>query len=166
MKKSNVLKYWIHSTPILLLSGFMVALIGCGAGHDHEDSDHHAHAHHAPHGGALSMLGDHAFQLELVTDAATGSLTLYVLDGEAEQFVRISTAEIRGAGLAGGQEWELRFEAVANEATGESVGDSSQFTARAPELAILSNFEIRFERLDILGQIFEEVSIPYPEGRH
>lgn len=166
MKRNCVFEYWIQTASFLLLSGFVMALIGCGADHDHEHSDSHAHAHHAPHGGALSMLGEHAFQLELVLDAAKERLTLYVLDGEAERFVRISTAEIRGVGLAGGQEWELRFEAVSNEATGESVGDSSQFAARASELVKQSNFEVRFERLEILGQVYEDVSIPYPEGKH
>jgi len=168
MRRNHVLENRNRFYSALLFSGFAVTLTGCGESHDHEHehSDHRAHLHDSPHGGALSMLGDHAFQLELVVDAAAGGLTLYVLDGEAERFVRITSPEIRAKALIGGQEQELRFKAVSNGATGESIGDSSQFIARARELVQQSSFEIRFERLEILGQVFEEVSVPYPEGKH
>lgn len=71
------------------------------AGHDH--SAHAKHVHTAPHGGKLIELGEHAFNLEFVRDAATGKLTAYLLDGHAESFVRISapsfeiTATVAGA---------------------------------------------------------------------
>ena len=42
------------------------------------------HEHHAPHHGALEVLGDEFAHVELVLDEKTGRLTAYVLDGEAE----------------------------------------------------------------------------------
>lgn len=112
------------------------------------------------------MLGDHVFQLELVPDSEEKQLDLYVLDGEAEHFVRISAATIEGVAKAGERVWALRFDAVANEATGETVGSSSHFTAEAPGLVDESEFVVMFDRIEILGQIFETVSIPYPKGSH
>ena len=38
------------------------------------------------------MLADHAFQLELLPNPDAGQLELYVLDGEAERFVRMYDA--------------------------------------------------------------------------
>ena len=50
------------------------------------------HEHVAPHGGALVELGEELAHLELVHDPTTGTLTAYVLDGEAEQAVRVSAS--------------------------------------------------------------------------
>jgi len=166
MKRERVLEKWLQFVATAALGIGLVASTGCGGGQDHDHDPHHGHVHHAPHGGALSMLGDHAFQLELVADAGAETLRLYVLDGEAERFVRIAAPEIQANAIAGRQEWELQFKAVSHEATGESIGDSSQFNAAAPELAKQSKFEVRIEQLEILGQTFEDVSIPYPEGKH
>lgn len=57
------------------------------AGHDHADQDHgtpkaHADDEKPPHGGILKEVGDD--HLELVSDAVTGSLTLYVLNGQLQ----------------------------------------------------------------------------------
>lgn len=112
------------------------------------------------------MLGNHAFQLEVVVNEAAERLELYVLDGEAERFVRVVDAEIPARGVAGEREWDLRFVAMANQATGETKGDSAQFAAEAKGLVAEPQFEIRFDRLELLGQVFEAVTIPYPEGSH
>jgi hypothetical protein len=42
------------------------------------------HEHTAPHGGSLVEFGEEFAHIELVLDSATGVLTAYVLDGEAE----------------------------------------------------------------------------------
>lgn len=146
-----------------------MVLSGCaGGGHDHEHDDHagHAHVHQAPHGGALGMIGDHLFQLEVVSNRDAGRIELFVLDGEAERFVRIAAPEIEGVAELGDSEWLLRFQAVANAATGEEVGNSSHFVAEAPNLVDMPEFELRFDRLELLGRTFEGVSIPFPEGSH
>ena len=53
-----------------------------------EDTHEH-HEHTAPHGGALVGLGKEFAHVELVLEKATGKLTGYVLDGEAEKPVRL-----------------------------------------------------------------------------
>lgn len=145
-------------------------LTGCGGSddhdHDHEDHEGHGHVHHAPHGGALTMLGDHIFQLELVPDVEAKRLNLYILDGEAENFRRIVAPTIEGVAKVGEREWVLLFHAVANEATGETVGESSHFSVEAPELVNEDTFDVSFSRLELLGQVFDDVTIPYPEGSH
>ncbi|MBC2607831.1 hypothetical protein [Pelagicoccus albus] len=158
----------LRMLALLGTAGTMHLFTGCGGGHDH-DHDHevgHEHVHHAPHGGALGMLGDHAFQIEIAPDADGGKVDLYVLDGEAENFIRIAAPAIAAVAEVAGSEQPLLFQAVASEATGETVGDSSHFSVLAPELAMKSEFEITFAELELLGQVFESVSIPYPEGTH
>ena len=163
-----LLKECIENWTRAALFGLGVTLIGCSGGHDHHDHDHeeHGHAHEAPHGGALTMLGDHALQLELVVDQDAGQLKLYVLDGGAENFMRVSPLEIEARANAGDREWSVLFEAVANEATGETKGNTSHFVAEVKDLANESEFDISFNRLEFLGQVFEEVNTSYPEGSH
>ena len=55
------------------------------AGHNHS----HGHVHTAPHGGTLVELGNHAYNVELLRDPATGKLTAWILDAHAENFIRI-----------------------------------------------------------------------------
>lgn len=152
------------------VSGLILTLVGCGGSHDngHKEHEHegHEHVHHAPHGGALTMLGDHAFQVEILPDPSDEQMDLYILDGEAGRFVRIAAPVLQGVAKAGERQWELRFQAVANDATGETVGNSSHFTASATELLNVNEFEVIFGRLEILGQVFEDVRVLYPEGSH
>ncbi|MCH6255081.1 hypothetical protein MLD52_00875 [Puniceicoccaceae bacterium K14] len=162
-------KCWEQSLSALAILAAAFVMTGCGGEekhHNHDHSHHHVHAHHAPHGGALSMLGDHAFQLELVPDGDSGNLALYVLDGEAENFIRVSITEFEATAIAGEGQWNLKFEAVASEATGETVGSSSYFIASAPEVSKLAQFDVQIGSIELLGNLFENVSIPYPEGKH
>ena len=53
-----------------------------------------AHEHHPPHKGTLVEFGEEFAHLELVLDPATGKLTAYALDGEAEKAVRLKQTEI------------------------------------------------------------------------
>ena len=53
-----------------------------------------AHEHHAPHKGTLVELGEEFSHLEIVLDPASGKITAYALDGEAEKAVRLKQAEI------------------------------------------------------------------------
>lgn len=71
--------------------------------HDHDHDHDEGHAHPPPHGGTLTMLGDHVAQFELVLDQATGDLSLFVLDGDAEKTLMVEdetlelTATLPGA---------------------------------------------------------------------
>lgn len=114
---------------LVVATALIIALSSCA-----KHSDAHAgggHAHTAPHGGKLLELGQHAGNLELVRDTATGTLTVYVLDGHAENFVRIAAPALEATVFAGGQKRTLSLKAVANPATGETVGNTSQFEAQA-----------------------------------
>src|SRR5258708_19176066 len=48
-----------------------------------------AHEHHAPHGGTLVEVGEDFAHVELLPDLQQGNLTVYILDGEAENPIRI-----------------------------------------------------------------------------
>ena len=78
------------------------AFAGCGKAPDAHlpASAPGSHIHVAPHGGTLVPLGEHAYNLELVRDADTGRLSLYVLDGHAENFIRITAPTIELVAIA------------------------------------------------------------------
>jgi hypothetical protein len=88
-----------HSRPYVTLAVMcgIIALLVTGRVADAQQSSSsktHGHEHHAPHDGTLVELGEEFAHLELVLNAQTGTLTVYVLDGEAEQSVRIAQPEI------------------------------------------------------------------------
>lgn len=124
------------------------------------------HAHHAPHGGTLIELGDEAYHLDLVLDRSNGTLQCYVLDGEAENFVRCGAPSFEMvAKVSGGPERRLTFSAVADIATGEQVGDTSLFTASADWLKESSEFDAVLVSLAIRGTMFENVPLHFSDRR-
>jgi hypothetical protein len=65
------------------------------AGKKKHDHDHdHGHHHHAPHHGSLTLLGEHAAQIELVVNAESGKVEVYILDDEAEAPLTIDQADL------------------------------------------------------------------------
>jgi hypothetical protein len=131
------------------------------------EEEEEGHAHDAPHGGSLVELGDEFAHLEVVLDGASGRLTVYVLDGEAERPVRLAaddlTMEVR---LDGRPALAVRLPAVANALTGEVVGDSSQFQAEVPELTGVTAFSGTLGTVSVRGQIFSDVQFDYPATGH
>src|SRR5881628_3178191 len=106
-----------------------LALAGCGEKSDVLSGDSPSgpapvHEHHAPHGGALQVLGEEAAHVELSLDTKTGKLTAWVLDGEAERPVRIAQPSLH---LTLTDIGTVDLAAVANPLTGETAGDTSQF---------------------------------------
>lgn len=81
-------------------------------------------------------LGDEIAHIELVLDPEAGSLTAYVLDGEAEESVRVKqpslTVTLEGPGAGAAEVLELP--ARADVLTGETVGDTSEFSVTRPSL--------------------------------
>ena len=120
------------------------------------------HVHSAPHDGTLVEIGDHAYQLELVRDATAGTLTAYVLDGQAENFVRIASLAIELIAMPSGRYTPLTLRAVANPSTGETIGDTSQFTVQADWLKTAGGFSGIFT-VEIKGTTFEQVSYHVPK---
>jgi hypothetical protein len=136
-----------------------------GHDHSHGPAGHSHHDHQPPHGGTPVELGAHQYHLEFVHDAAAGVLKSYVLDGELEFFVRIPAASIEVAAQVGGQEELLTFRAIANNATGETVGNTSQFEAQAEWLQRHSNFVATVKAITIKGRTFTNVTFNFPGGK-
>ena len=125
-------------------------------GDAHAGHNHGGHAHAAPHGGTLVELGDHAYNVELLRDAATGKLTVWVLDAHAENFVRIAAPTLELAAMPGGKFTPLTLKAVANHGTGETVGNTSQFEVQADWLKTAGAFS-GIVTVEIKGTKFEKV---------
>ena len=125
--------------------------------------------HHAPRGGTLLELGEEFAQIEFVHDLQQGNLTAYILDGEAENPVRLrqtsidlvideaSYADVRKAAFT------LDLKAVANVLTGEPVGDTSEFAVySADPLRGATSLKGRIRRLTIRSRRFENVPFSIP----
>jgi hypothetical protein len=131
-----------------------------------------AHEHHAPHEGALVVLGDEFAHAEFVLDPGTGSLTAYILDGEAENSIRIGQESIEvviedtvpPAVGDGGSGQALILKAVSNVLTGETAGDTSEFAAQSERLKGVRKFTAVISVISVKGQIFKNIEFRYPEG--
>ena len=144
----------------VLLSALAALLVLTFAGCSRpESSSGGGHTHRAPHGGTLVEIGQHAYNLELVRDAATGKLTAYVLDGHAENFIRVTIPSFELIAITGGERKPLTMRAVANTATGETVGDTSQFEAQADWLKNTAEFPGLIPSIDIRGTKFDNVAL-------
>ena len=117
----------------------------------------HGHVHIPPHGGFPVILGNEVFHLEFVLDSSAGSLTAYVLDGHMDRFVRIEAPEFSVAATAIGTNQTLLFRAVANSATGETVGQTAQFSAQADWLKTTRQFAGTIPEINIRGRSFTNV---------
>jgi len=131
---------------------------GAGGGPEEGTSEFR---HKAPHGGTMVALGDD-FNLELFRDAETGVLSAYILDDDAEDFVRSADSAIAIQATEGGRTHDLILSAVANPATGETVGDSALFQTRADWLRGSDPFAARLARLTVHGSTFTNIRFNVP----
>ena len=122
------------------------------------------HEHHPPHGGTPVVLGDEACHVELVLDAAAGTLQAFVLDAEMENFIRCSAPSIEIVARVDGAPRTLVLGAVANPATGETVGDTSLFEARADWLRATRRFDAVLRSVTVRGTTYTDVRFNFPEG--
>jgi hypothetical protein len=148
---------------VALITSLAAALLlwGCGGSQDHSSSDGHHHT--APHGGMLLEIGKHEYNLEFVVDTATGTLNVYVLDGHAENFVRIAMDAIELIATVGPQTQKLVLQPVANNATGEKAGDTSQFQAQADWLKTTPVFDGVISELNIKGSRYSLLPFRFPK---
>jgi hypothetical protein len=116
-----------------------------------------------PHGGTAVALGDD-YHLEFVMDREAGTLSAYVLDGEMEDFIRVAAPSFAVTARVGGETRTLTFAAVADAATGETVGSTSLFVARADWLRTTQGFDAVLVRLEIRGNVYEHVAFNFPRG--
>jgi hypothetical protein len=131
-------------------SGPDQAANGSAAAHDHNFP--------APHGGTLVELGNHLYLLELVHDRDAGKLTGYILDAHAENFIRSPLAAIDLVVNHDGATTPLSLIAVANSATGETVGNSAEFAAEADWLKTTAPLNITIPILMFRGATFTDIT--------
>jgi hypothetical protein len=125
---------WVWSRMVfggLVSAGLLGGLSGCGggggeyqtaaqiekaapAGHDHD----HGHGSEGPHHGTLVELGEHEFHGELVVDAKSHTLKLYLLGPDAKTAAPSAAAEATLA-LEGGP--TLTLKPAAGEAEGQAT---------------------------------------------
>jgi hypothetical protein len=146
------------------LFALMLPLVtSCGEHETPAERDAKAHLFKAkaPHGGYSVPLGDDAYQMEFVIDSASGRMDAYILDAEMENYVRISAPSFDVAvQLPDGTNIvhsRLHFVAVANPATGETVGKTSQFEAQAEWLKGAHSFAGVLQEINVEGTTFNGV---------
>ncbi|MES2692629.1 MAG: hypothetical protein V4773_04090 [Verrucomicrobiota bacterium] len=144
-------------TPLALAAAALL-FTACSK-NDHAGHSHGGHVHTAPHGGTLVEIGEHAYNVELVRDTAAGKLTAYILDGHASDFIRIAAPSIELVAISGGQRRPLSLKAMANAATGETVGNTSQFEAQADWLKSGGEMAGSIDALEIKGTKFSNIGI-------
>ena len=141
--------------------------------HDHDDEDHshddssHEHVHVAPHGGTLIPIGDHFANFEVEFDANTGNFTLWVLDGHAENPVRLNQLTIPVEFHPNPQtSVASQLEARGNKLTGESKGDTSEFGVMIPDLIGFESFDVTVRSVQIQGHRPPDRRFTYPSGEN
>jgi hypothetical protein len=115
----------------------------------------------------LQVLGGEFSHYELVLEPVAGKLTVYVLDGEAEKAVRVKQEQLTFKLKPRGSKAKpvtLVAKAIANELTGEKLGDSSQFEASSPALKGIKAFDGVLVLGQVKGRSFKNLKIKHPEG--
>lgn len=145
---------------ILLVAA--ATLPGCGGDTAPEgpgdDSSHHGHVHAAPHGGTLVVLAEEFAHVELVLDPEAGTLTAYCLGPHADTPVRIPAPSIPVTVNVGGAPTELVLAAVADRLSGETVGDTSEFSVRDERLVGLGELHGVIHAVSLRGRDFTDVA--------
>ncbi len=125
---------------------------------------HGGHHHEPPHGGTAIELGEEEAHLEFVLDAAGGKLTCYVLKAHMAGFQRITQASLELTATVGGKAEPLTLQAVANAATGEKAGDTSQFEAQADWLKTAKTFDVELKGINVRGKDYPALKFNFPKG--
>jgi hypothetical protein len=105
------------------------------------------------------------YSVELVLDRGSGTLSAYLLDDDLENFVRSPDRSIRLRAAVGGGSRTLDLAAVANPATGETVGDTSLFQGRADWLRGGEGVDGVVESITVRGSSFSGLNFNLPPGR-
>ncbi|MCA9041659.1 MAG: hypothetical protein KDA65_15005 [Planctomycetaceae bacterium] len=120
---------------LVMLLGLLPWVAGCTSEENYteyeaappqtDEHDDHHHDEHGPHEGHLVDLGDHSYLAEVVFDAATHTLGVYLLDHDEMKPLPIEQKEIFAHLHFGDKEEEFTLTAKPQEGDGE--GKSSYF---------------------------------------
>ena len=150
-----------------ILSALLMFVLLSAPGCRGRRADEHAvaprkHEHKPPHGGTPVVLGEEEYHIELILDAAAGNMLAYVMDGELENFVRVTNETFQVEVKT--QPQPLLFKAVSNTATGETLGDTSSFETQSEWLKTNRNFDAVLKTLTVKGKKYENVPFNFPKG--
>jgi len=115
-------------------------------------------------GGAPVELGEEENHVEFVLDAPNGRLQAFVTDGELENFVRIDAPSLEVSGQIAGRGEKLTLQPIANDATGEKVGDTSLFEVEADWLKMTPTFDAVLKEITVNGKTYTNISFNFPKG--
>lgn len=112
----------------------------------------------------LAELGEEAYHIEFRHGETPGVVQAFVMDGEAENFIRSDQTSFAAVGRTGEKDIPLTFQAVASSATGEKVGDTSLFEATTglPEKPAIT---ITVPVFTLKGQVYRDVTAQLPAGK-
>lgn len=153
----------MKTLPALFAALALASFTGCkpDGSHSHSHSGHH---HEPPHGGTAIDLGDEEAHLEFVLDATAGKLTCYVLKAHMAGFQRITQESLELTAQVNGKPEPLTLKAVANAATGEKAGDTSQFEAQAEWLKTAKSFDAELKTINVRGKDYAALKFNFPKG--
>jgi hypothetical protein len=147
------------------LFAILIALfvLGC-AEHQHDEScgSHGGlHVHEPLLGGQLMALGEHGsgYNLELLIDE-NNRFSVYILDAHAENFVRIEQEYLQ-VDLSDENTTSLILNAVADSATGETIGNTSHFQSKETVENFLPLNGI-IQTIEIGSQQYSEIEFFFP----
>jgi len=122
------------------------------------------HEHKPPHGGTPVVLGNEEYHIEFVLNAPEGKLRAFVMDGELENFIRVPANSFEVNAKLAGKDEPLTFHAIANNATGEKVGDTAAFEAHADWLKTSVTFDAALQELTVRTKSYQNVQFNFPKG--
>jgi hypothetical protein len=102
-------------------------------------------------------LGDEFAHVEFVLDRSAGTLTAYVLDGEAERAVRIPQPVVK-VQLALPDSPILALQGRANALTGETAGNTSEFVVTDERLKTKATLAGTIDEITVRGTAFKAVA--------
>lgn len=142
----------------------VLSFCGCNEGktpdsQPNANNDHHHHSHDPQYGGVLVEIGDHFAHAEMTLK--DGKVTLYFLDGEAENNVRIEQESIKVNVKIAEENLELDLKGVASELTGETANNTSQFSAAHDKLKDVEECTATVTSCTIKGQKFENITFEF-----
>ena len=114
----------------------------------------------APPGGVLVPVGDDFAHVELVLDPKEGSLSAYILDGEAEEVVPLKQPVLL-VRLAGFPK-TFKLKAVVSPLSGEKPGETSSYTLTDPALKGIGPLSGVLVWININGNVFRDLPFQFP----